>query len=62
MLVENFTETGYREAAIAIELLVAEAEKTRARAREVAERRFDVNAVGARRYARMYEKLLAAAN
>ena len=62
VLVENFTETGYREAAIAIELLVAEAEKTRARAREVAERRFDVNAVGAQRYARMYEKVLAAAN
>ena len=62
VLVENFTETGYRKAAIAIELLVAEAEKTRARAREVAERRFDVNAVGAQRYARMYEKVLAAAN
>jgi len=62
VLVENFTETGYREAAIAIELFVAGVQKTRTHAREIAERGFDVGTVGVQRYARMYEKVLAAAN
>jgi glycosyltransferase involved in cell wall biosynthesis len=58
-LVSNFTENEYVEAANIIEGLVGYADQTRRRAREIAERLFDVRRVGVQRYGRLYEHVLA---
>jgi len=57
VLIENFTEDEYAVAALSIEKMVAESE-VRKSARSVAEQLFDLNAIGAQRYASLYEKVL----
>lgn len=57
-LVCDFTEAEYTKAAQTIESLVRDRENTRRETRGVAERLFDVRAVGVERYARLYERVL----
>ena len=59
VLIENFTDDEYAEAGRIIERMVSEPE-VRKSARWVAEQLFDLNAVGAERYARLYEKVFDA--
>ena len=59
VLIENFTEEEYAEAGRSIEAMVAQPE-VRNSARSVAEKLFDLNAIGAERYARLYENVLDA--
>jgi glycosyltransferase involved in cell wall biosynthesis len=59
-VVRRFEEAEYREAISTIDGMVCLA--GRQRARQVAERLFDVRGVGVERYARLYEKLLDGAN
>ncbi len=61
-LVRDFTGAEYADAASVVEGFVGYPEQTRRRAREVAERLFDVRHVGAERYARLYEEVLANQN
>jgi glycosyltransferase involved in cell wall biosynthesis len=58
-LVENFSAVEYRRAARAIDGMLRDRDATRAHAREVAERLFDVHRTGLERYARLYEKVLS---
>jgi len=58
VLIENFTDDEYAEAGRSIERMVSEPE-VRKSARSVAEQLFDLNAIGAERYARLYEKVLS---
>jgi glycosyltransferase involved in cell wall biosynthesis len=55
VLIEDFSEEGYAEAARKIEEMVGQAE-VRDRARAVAEEVFDLGKIGGERYARIYEK------
>jgi glycosyltransferase involved in cell wall biosynthesis len=57
VLIENFTDDEYLQAADAIEKIVAEPE-IRKNARAVAERLFDLKSVGEERYASLYERVL----
>jgi glycosyltransferase involved in cell wall biosynthesis len=58
VLIQNFTEADYENAAVIIDTLIRDRENTRKRTRQVAERQFDVSTVGVRRYARLYERVL----
>jgi glycosyltransferase involved in cell wall biosynthesis len=58
-LVRDFNEAEYADAANVVEGLVGYADQTRRRAREIAERLFDVRRVGVERYGRLYENVLA---
>src|SRR6266849_3141100 len=58
-LVSNFSEGGYADAANVVGGFVGYPDQTRRRAREIAERLFDVRRVGAGRYVRLYERVLA---
>jgi glycosyltransferase involved in cell wall biosynthesis len=55
-VVNGFNETEYRRALLEIEDLTSE--DTRRRARQAAERFFDVRRIGVERYARLYERVL----
>ncbi len=57
-LVDDFSERGYLSAWREICGLTGYPDQTRRRAREVAERLFDVRRVGVERYARLYERVL----
>lgn len=57
-LVGDFNAAGYREAISVIEAQMRNTEQTRKRSRETAEKLFDLEAVGATRYARLYERVL----
>ena len=57
-LVRDFTEEDYGSAWATISALTAYPDQTRRRAREVAERLFDVRKIGVERYARLYERVL----
>jgi glycosyltransferase involved in cell wall biosynthesis len=57
-LVENFSGEEYRRAARTIDAMLRDRDATRAHARAVAERLFDVHRTGLERYARLYEKVL----
>jgi glycosyltransferase involved in cell wall biosynthesis len=57
VLIENFTEAEYAEAGRHIEAMVARPE-IRKSVRSVAEQLFDLNAIGAERYASLYERVL----
>ena len=57
-LVREFTEENYGSAGAAISTLLEYPDQTRRRAREVAERLFDVRKIGVERYARLYERVL----
>lgn len=57
-LVREFSEVEYTKAFAAIKNLASNSEAMRSRAREVAERLFDVRRVGVERYARLYERVL----
>ena len=59
VLIENFTDDEYAEAGRSIERMVSNSE-VRKSARSVAEQLFDLNAIGAERYARLYERVLDA--
>ena len=59
VLIEKFTDEEYAEAGRSIEAMVAQPE-VRNNARSVAERLFDLNAIGAERYATLYEEVLDA--
>lgn len=56
VLIENFSEAEYAEAGRGIEAMVAQPE-VRSHARSVAEQLFDLNTIGAERYASLYEKV-----
>ena len=58
-LVRNFNESEYADAANVVGGFVGFPDQTRRRAREIAERLFDVRRVGVHRYGRMYENVLA---
>jgi glycosyltransferase involved in cell wall biosynthesis len=58
-LVHDFNEPEYAKASALIEGFAGYPEQTRRRAREVAERLFDVRTVGVQRYGRLYENVLA---
>ena len=58
-LVRDFNEAEYVNAVAVIEGFAGYPQQTRRRAREIAERLFDVRRVGAERYARLYESVLA---
>jgi len=58
VLIQNFTDDEYAEAGRSIERMVSEPE-VRKSARSVAEQLFDLSAIGAERYARLYEKVLS---
>jgi glycosyltransferase involved in cell wall biosynthesis len=58
-LIKEFTATEYARAVSEIERLMQGADKMRQRAREAAERLFDVRQVGVERYARLYESVLS---
>ena len=57
VLIEDFTEDEYAQAGRSIEQMVSEP-GVRKSARSVAEQLFDLNAIGAERYARLYERVL----
>ena len=57
-LVRDFDEAEYAGASAAVADLAGHPEQTRRRAREVAERLFDVRRTGAERYVRLYQKVL----
>jgi glycosyltransferase involved in cell wall biosynthesis len=61
-LVGDFNEAEYAKAMLTIESMALDAEETRRRMRDVAERLFDVRKVGAERYARLYERVLITTN
>ena len=61
-LVEDFSEIDYSKASEIIEGYLSNPAQMRRRTREVAERLFDVRQVGVRRYACLYEKVLAGTN
>jgi glycosyltransferase involved in cell wall biosynthesis len=61
-LVSSFNRDEYNRALITIESFVRNAEETRSRTREIAERLFDVRTVGVNRYARLYQALLNGEN
>jgi len=58
VLVSEFTEAEYDKAIAIIEGLLAEAETTRRHNRQVAERCFDLGAIGVERYTRLYRAIL----
>jgi glycosyltransferase involved in cell wall biosynthesis len=58
-LVSNFNESEYADAAKIVGGFVDYPDQTRRRAREIAERLFDLRRVGVQRYARLYENVLA---
>ena len=58
-LARNFTETEDADTVNVVEGFVGYADQTRRRAREIAERLFDVRRVGVQRYGRLYESVLA---
>lgn len=58
VLINEFTEEEFAEAGRRIEEMVAQAE-VRKKARSVAEQLFDLNKIGAERYAALYEKVLS---
>jgi glycosyltransferase involved in cell wall biosynthesis len=58
-LVSNFNESEYADAANIVGGFVGYPDQTRRRAREIAERLFDLRRVGVERYARLYENVLA---
>jgi glycosyltransferase involved in cell wall biosynthesis len=58
-LVSNFNEGEYADAANIVGGFVGYPDQTRRRAREIAERLFDVRRVGVQRYGRLYENVLA---
>jgi glycosyltransferase involved in cell wall biosynthesis len=58
-LVSNFSEGDYTSAASVVGAFVGYPDQTRRRAREIAERLFDVRRVGVQRYGRLYENVLA---
>lgn len=60
-LVGAFTSDDYGNAWDTIDTLLSDVNAMRTRSRAVAERLFDVSTVGARRYARLYEKVLTMA-
>jgi glycosyltransferase involved in cell wall biosynthesis len=57
-LVTKFNAAEYAKAAQLLAQLAAAPEEIRGRAREVAERCFDLRSVGVERYARLYESVL----
>jgi glycosyltransferase involved in cell wall biosynthesis len=57
-LVRDFTKADYESAWAAISALTRDPVQTQRRAREVAERLFDVRKIGVERYARLYERVL----
>ncbi len=57
VLIENFSDEEYVSAGRDIEAMVAQGD-VRSNARSVAERLFDLNAIGAERYAALYERVL----
>jgi glycosyltransferase involved in cell wall biosynthesis len=59
-LISEFNLEEYGKAAIAIELLANDQERTRKLMRAIAERLFDVRGVGVERYARLYEAVFHA--
>lgn len=59
-LVREFTEKEYAIALATIDSKMSDQESTRTKSREIAERLFDVGTIGVNRYARLYEKVLAA--
>ena len=59
VLIEDFSEEEFLEAGRRIEEMSAQPE-SRDRARAIAEQLFDLNAIGAERYVRLYEKVLNA--
>jgi len=59
VLIEDFTEEEFAEAGREIEAMVADAD-VRKNARAVAEKLFDLIAIGGERYASLYERVLAA--
>jgi glycosyltransferase involved in cell wall biosynthesis len=58
VLIENFTDEEYAAAGRDIEAMVGRAD-ARKNARAVAKQLFDLNAIGAERYARLYESVLS---
>ena len=58
-LVQSFNEGEYADAANVVGGFVGYPDQTRRRAREIAERLFDVRRVGVQRYGRLYENVLA---
>jgi glycosyltransferase involved in cell wall biosynthesis len=56
VLIENFTDEDYAAAGRSIEAIVAKPD-VRSSARAVAEQLFDLNAIGAKRYAALYERV-----
>jgi len=61
VLIEDFTVEEFAKAGRAIEAITGQPE-ARNHARSVAERLFDLNAIGGERYAALYERVLAADN
>ncbi|MGH9879823.1 MAG: hypothetical protein ACRD6N_00205, partial [Pyrinomonadaceae bacterium] len=61
-LVGEFSEAEYAGALDTIEQLASTPEATRNRARAVAEQLFNLETVASMRYARLYERVLAAEN
>jgi glycosyltransferase involved in cell wall biosynthesis len=61
-LVGNFNETEYADAANVVEGFVGYPDQTRRRAREIAERLFDLRRVGVQRYGRLYENVFCRTN
>jgi glycosyltransferase involved in cell wall biosynthesis len=57
VLIEDFTDKDYAAAGRSIEAIVAKPD-VRSSARAVAEQLFDLNAIGAKRYAALYERVL----
>jgi glycosyltransferase involved in cell wall biosynthesis len=57
-LIHDFTEEDYGSAWATISALTGHPDQTRRRAREVAERLFDVRKIGVERYARLYERVM----
>ena len=57
-LVRDFDQSDYAKASAVVEGLAAYPDQIRRRAREVAERLFDVRGIGVERYARLYRKVL----
>jgi len=61
-LVSDFKKSEYEKALIALESFVRDADETSRHSREVAERLFDVSAVGVNRYLRLYENVFNSAD